>query len=125
LEGMPHQRVVLESGGVQVVEDGSVTLASGTTEWWALGVLGNALAEAKRGTAHAHGLLDVNTRALSQAVRHAAQLGARDFHAQASQALLERRDQMAGRTDERGRRRGLEEAASIIRSLLGKAVRRG
>lgn len=122
-----HPVVLMERDGVKVSQhpdaqsgDYMVSYPQGMGAGRALGVLANEVVRHQ-------GLLDVVARATSQAVLHAAQLGAESFQAQAGQALLERRDQMGGRTDERGRRRGLEEAARIVRALplLGKAVRRG
>ncbi|GEL75510.1 hypothetical protein [Myxococcus virescens] len=86
--------------------------------------LARALAEAKRETAHAQGLVDVAARATSQAVRVAAEMGAENMREQAAEEC----DETANDAEVPAHTREVARLlAKCIRALplLGKAVRRG
>lgn len=115
--------VMWEGDGLRMLSNGTVEFEDEPGQWRAphewlrvpvehLTAIARALAEAKRETAHAQGLIDVASHATVKAVRRATELGAED--------MRERMARVAENV-------GLKNLASVIRAapLLGKAVRRG
>ncbi|WP_426751755.1 hypothetical protein [Myxococcus sp. Y35] len=120
LEGMPPQRVpVMLQDKVRMLADGTpqILVAGVWSPWLSreATALAQALADALR-------LLDVSARALSQAVLHAAQLGAEDMREQAATDLEE---QWIVKDDAEQRLKDSLVQGLRALPLLGKAVRRG
>lgn len=106
--------VVMEKDGVRVSEDGSVNLERGVSEWWALGVLGNALVEAKRELRCEHGRdKDYCAKEYEDAQERAARKAAEDMRERAARAIA----QEAADTHNDAARPLLDECEVIIRAL--------